>query len=84
VKISLQPHPGRKALPGLSSMRFRRLRVPGASIQLLSTLTGVPLRYISEAERGMRSLSEEHERRIGDALQKLAAEAGRGSLRDGA
>jgi hypothetical protein len=61
----------RRTLPPSSAEKLDRIaaRVP---IAVLALESGVPATYISEAERGIRRLTEDQERARREALKRLA------------
>lgn len=63
-----------RLLARLSRMRLQRLRAR-ASIERLSVESGIPAGPLSEAERGLRRLTREQEKRRLAALERLRAAA---------
>jgi hypothetical protein len=60
-----------RPLPRISTERFERLSAR-VSLVALSAESGIPFAYLSEFERGLRSLKPEQERARREALETLA------------
>jgi hypothetical protein len=60
-------------LPPVTPERIERLRLR-VSLQTLSTLSGIAMTVLSEAERGLRGLTDEQEATRGAVLEQLRRE----------
>jgi hypothetical protein len=71
MKVETVSNPALSPLPPLSDARLERLRAR-VPLVALSARSGVPLTTLSQAERGLRQLSEPQEKAIREALLVLA------------